>query len=139
VPYLRTQAAGIAWPLFKVIMIENGPVKAPAAARRRPAFQASMRGWENPGVNPRVHIPANQFVLEVPSRCDLACDHCYVYESIDQSWRGRPMGMSPGVVSRTAVRIAEHVKTHGLDRVEIVLRGDHFILSSRRIARQILM
>jgi hypothetical protein len=25
-------------------------------------------------------IPIDQFVVKVHSRCDLACDHCYVYE-----------------------------------------------------------
>ena len=35
-------------------------------------------------------VPLSQFVLKVHSRCDLACDHCYVYEAADQSWRGRP-------------------------------------------------
>ena len=34
-------------------------------------------------------VPLRQFVLKVHSRCDLACDHCYVYQSADQSWRGR--------------------------------------------------
>lgn len=76
----------------------------------------------------RVLIPADQFVLKVHSRCDLACDHCYVYESVDQSWRGRPRAMSSAVVAQTATRIAEHVKTHQLDRVEIVLHGGEPLL-----------
>ena len=62
----------------------------------------------------RVLIPADQFVLKVHSRCDLACDHCYVYESLDQTWRGRPLAITADVVSQTAMRIAEHVKTHDL-------------------------
>jgi uncharacterized protein len=32
-------------------------------------------------------VPPNQFVLNVHSRCDLACDRCYVYEAANQSWR----------------------------------------------------
>jgi uncharacterized protein len=90
-------------------------------------------------VDGRVLIPADQFVLKVHSRCDLACDHCYVYESIDQSWRGRPMVMSPDVVSRTAMRIAEHVKTHDLDRVEIVLHGGEPLLVGVTGLRAILV
>ena len=31
-------------------------------------------------------LPFREFVLKVHSRCDLACDHCYVYEHADQSW-----------------------------------------------------
>jgi uncharacterized protein len=90
-------------------------------------------------VDGRVLIPADQFVLKVHSRCDLACDHCYVYESVDQSWRGRPMGVSPDVVSQTAMRIAEHVKTHELNHVEIVLHGGEPLLAGVAGLRSILV
>lgn len=87
----------------------------------------------------RVIMPADQFVLKVHSRCDLACDHCYVYESVDQSWRGRPMAITPDVVSRTAARIAEHVKTHELTRVEVVLHGGEPLLAGADGLRAILL
>ncbi|MFD9255043.1 hypothetical protein, partial [Streptomyces bottropensis] len=58
-------------------------------------------------------LPLRQFVLKMHSRCDLACDHCYVYEHADQSWRGRPRVMSDLVLRATAERVAEHAKTHG--------------------------
>ena len=70
-----------------------------------------------------------QFVLKVHSRCDLACDHCYVYESADQSWRGRPLAVAPDVVAQTAMRIAEHVKTHDLASVDVVLHGGEPLLA----------
>ncbi|WP_228636961.1 FxsB family cyclophane-forming radical SAM/SPASM peptide maturase [Microtetraspora sp. AC03309] len=73
-------------------------------------------------------VPFRQFVLKVHSRCDLACDHCYVYEHADQSWRGRPRAMSPETVSWSALRIAEHVKEHGLERVHVVLHGGEPLL-----------
>lgn len=82
--------------------------------------------------------PADQFVLKVHSRCDLACDHCYVYESADQSWRGRPMTIPPGIVSRAALRIAEHVKAHELRRVEVVLHGGEPLLAGKAGLRAIL-
>jgi uncharacterized protein len=68
-------------------------------------------------------IPLRQFVLKVHSRCDLACDHCYVYQGADQSWRKRPMAMSDETIAWTAQRIAEHAKTHQLTRVYVVLHG----------------
>ncbi|MBG0826240.1 FxsB family radical SAM/SPASM domain protein [Planomonospora sp. ID67723] len=77
----------------------------------------------------RPFVPFRQFVLKVHSRCDLACDHCYVYEHADQSWRGRPKAISDEVVSWTAVRIAEHVKQHGLDRVHVVMHGGEPLLA----------
>lgn len=76
----------------------------------------------------RVLIPVEQFVLKVHSRCDLACDHCYVYESADQSWRGRPTAIPRTVVSHAAMRIAEHVKANELPRVEVVLHGGEPLL-----------
>jgi uncharacterized protein len=90
-------------------------------------------------VDGRVLIPADQFVLKVHSRCDLACDHCYVYESVDQSWRGRPMAIASDVVSQTAMRIAEHVKTHELGRVEIVLHGGEPLLAGVAGLRAVLV
>ena len=68
-------------------------------------------------------FPLSQFVLKVHSRCDLACDHCYVYQAADQSWRSRPKAMSDAVVSRTAQRIAEYATAHGLRVVQVVLHG----------------
>ncbi|HUN30875.1 MAG TPA: FxsB family cyclophane-forming radical SAM/SPASM peptide maturase [Trebonia sp.] len=84
-------------------------------------------------------LPADQFVLKVHSRCDLACDHCYVYESADQSWRGRPLAVSRDVASRLALRIAEHVKTHELNRVEVVLHGGEPLLAGVSRLRDILL
>ncbi len=74
------------------------------------------------------HLPLDQFVLKVESRCDLACDHCYVYEAADQSWRGRPKGIPDDVLRQTARRIAEHATAHGLDLVEVVLHGGEPLL-----------
>jgi uncharacterized protein len=69
------------------------------------------------------------FVLKVHSRCDLACDHCYVYEAADQSWRGRPKAISDDVLRRTSGRIAEHATRHGLARVQVVLHGGEPLLA----------
>jgi uncharacterized protein len=90
-------------------------------------------------VDGRVLIPADQFVLKVHSRCDLACDHCYVYESLDQTWRGRPLAITADVVSQTAMRIAEHVKAHDLDHVEIVLHGGEPLLAGVAGLRSVLV
>src|SRR6266849_1531322 len=87
----------------------------------------------------RVFRPADQFVLKVNSRCDLACDHCYVYESADQSWRGRPAAVPPDVVSHAAMRIAEHAKTHELSRVEVVLHGGEPLLAGVAGLRAVLV
>lgn len=72
--------------------------------------------------------PIRQFVVKVHSRCNLACDYCYVYRSSDQSWRDQPRVMSAATATRTARRIAEHASAHGLRRVEVVLHGGEPLL-----------
>jgi uncharacterized protein len=81
-------------------------------------------------------VPFRQLVLKVHSRCDLACDHCYVYEHQDQSWRNRPMVMSAETVTWTAARLAEHAKTHRLDEVRVVLHGGEPLLAGPDRLRQ---
>ncbi|MGW0839516.1 FxsB family cyclophane-forming radical SAM/SPASM peptide maturase [Streptomyces sp. NPDC002787] len=80
--------------------------------------------------------PLRQFVLKMHSRCDLACDHCYVFEHADQSWRGRPIVTSNDVLRATAERIAEHATTHGLDIVHVVLHGGEPLLAGRARLRR---
>jgi len=74
-------------------------------------------------------VPLSQFVLKVHSRCDLACDHCYVYEAADQSWRGKPTAISDAVATQTARRIAEHARAHALKSVQVVLHGGEPLLA----------
>ena len=74
-------------------------------------------------------LPFRQFVLKIHSRCDLACDHCYVYEHADQSWRGRPTVISPETVAKAGERIAEHASAHGLSEVRVILHGGEPLLA----------
>jgi uncharacterized protein len=84
----------------------------------------------------RPALPLRQFVLKMHSRCDLACDHCYVYEHADKSWRGRPTAVSDDVLRTTARRIAEHAAAHGLDTIHVVLHGGEPLLAGRTRLRR---
>jgi uncharacterized protein len=75
------------------------------------------------------NLPFRQFVLKVHSRCDLACDHCYVYEHADQSWRSRPKVIAAATVERAGERIAEHAADHGLSQVRVILHGGEPLLA----------
>ncbi|MEV4670400.1 FxsB family cyclophane-forming radical SAM/SPASM peptide maturase [Actinomadura sp. NPDC049382] len=81
------------------------------------------RGWRP--------VPFSEFVLKIHGRCNLACDYCYVYESADQSWRDRPAAMPTEVLDATAARVAEHVRSHALADVAIVLHGGEPLLAGR--------
>ncbi|MBT2406433.1 MULTISPECIES: radical SAM/SPASM protein FxsB, inactivated metallohydrolase extension form [unclassified Streptomyces] len=74
-------------------------------------------------------IAFREIVLKVHSRCDLACDHCYVYEHADQSWRGRPKVISPEAITHTAARLAEHARDHALPSVTVILHGGEPLLA----------
>jgi uncharacterized protein len=74
-------------------------------------------------------VPFQQFVLKVHSRCDLACDHCYIYFGHDQGWHDRPVVMTMETAALVAQRIAEHAKTHGLQQVHVVLHGGEPLLA----------
>ena len=83
-------------------------------------------------------VPLSQIILKVHSRCDLACDHCYVYESADQSWRGRPMVISDEVISSASRRIADHVSSHALPALQVVLHGGEPLLAGPARLRRIV-
>ncbi|MEU2614258.1 FxsB family cyclophane-forming radical SAM/SPASM peptide maturase [Micromonospora sp. NPDC007271] len=83
-------------------------------------------------------VAFRQFVVKLHSRCDLACDHCYVYTMADQRWRSRPRSMPDRVLDWTARRIGEHARAHRLDRVAVILHGGEPLLAgSARIERAV--
>ncbi|MBT8226723.1 MAG: FxsB family radical SAM/SPASM domain protein [Dactylosporangium sp.] len=70
-----------------------------------------------------------EFVLKVHQRCNLACDYCYVYTMADQSWHDRPILMSREIWSAAATAIAQHVTTHDLSEVQVILHGGEPLLA----------
>ncbi|OCC11150.1 radical SAM/SPASM protein FxsBH, inactivated beta-hydroxylase extension form [Streptomyces sp. PTY087I2] len=82
-------------------------------------------------------VPFREFVLKVHSRCDLACDHCYVYEHADQSWQTRPKTISDEAISWTARRLAEHATTHALPSVTVILHGGEPLLAGPARLRRV--
>ncbi|MFI6156114.1 FxsB family cyclophane-forming radical SAM/SPASM peptide maturase [Kitasatospora sp. NPDC051170] len=77
----------------------------------------------------RIPHPLTQFVVKMHSRCDLACDHCYVYEHADTSWRARPKVVADEILAKTAERIGEHAAAHRLSAVRVVLHGGEPLLA----------
>ena len=73
--------------------------------------------------------PFRSVVLKVHSRCNLACDYCYVYEMADQGWQRQPLTMSPAVVAAAVRRIAQHARAHDLDSMQVVLHGGEPLLA----------
>ncbi|MDX3642354.1 radical SAM/SPASM protein FxsBH, inactivated beta-hydroxylase extension form [Streptomyces sp. MB09-02B] len=69
-----------------------------------------------------------QLVLKIHSRCDLACDHCYVYEASDQSWRSRPVVISEETLDQVVRRLTEYVVARKLESVTVILHGGEPLL-----------
>ena len=80
----------------------------------------------------------SQYVLKVHSRCNLACDHCYVYEHADQSWRTKQQVISSQTVAMAARRIREHAIVHRLADVFVVLHGGEPMLLGKTRMRALL-
>lgn len=72
--------------------------------------------------------PIRDLILKVHQRCNLACDYCYVYESIDQSWRDRPAVMADEIWQAAVDRLAHHAEAHSLRRVQVILHGGEPLL-----------
>ncbi len=73
--------------------------------------------------------PFRQYVVKIHSRCNLACDYCYVYEMADHGYQRQPPTMSPGTVRATVARIAEHVRAHEIRAIRVTLHGGEPLLA----------
>ncbi|MCD0452585.1 FxsB family radical SAM/SPASM domain protein [Actinocorallia sp. API 0066] len=73
--------------------------------------------------------PFREFVLKIHSRCNLACDYCYMYESPDQGWKTQPRRMARTTVDLAVSRIAEHAHAHRLPALTVVLHGGEPLLA----------
>ncbi len=74
-------------------------------------------------------VPFEEFVLKIHSRCDLACDYCYIYNLADSSWRQQPVRMSFETINHVTDRIAEHAVSHSLRQIRVILHGGEPLLA----------
>ena len=75
------------------------------------------------------------FLIKIASRCNLACDYCYMYEHADQSWRAQPPLMSDEIRLKVAERIGEYAKEVDVRRLVVVFHGGEPLLAgASRIA-----
>jgi uncharacterized protein len=97
---------------------------------RWPAQGLDVKALRARGWHPE---PFREFVLKLHSRCNLACDYCYIYESEDRSWKSQPAIIDEPTISQAAARVAEHVERHGLEEIEIVLHGGEPLLAGTKM------
>ncbi|HTU72382.1 MAG TPA: FxsB family cyclophane-forming radical SAM/SPASM peptide maturase [Trebonia sp.] len=83
-------------------------------------------------------VPFQEFVVKIHSRCDLACDYCYMYEKADQSWRDRPRRMSAKTAQDAAMRIGEHARTHRISRIALIMHGGEPLLAGPELISELV-
>lgn len=69
------------------------------------------------------------FLLKIASRCNLACDYCYMYEHADKSWRSQPTLMSDDTRKLLSNRIGEYARAVGLADMLVVFHGGEPLLA----------
>ncbi|WP_083418358.1 cyclophane-forming radical SAM/SPASM peptide maturase YhhB [Pseudofrankia sp. BMG5.36] len=67
-------------------------------------------------------------LVKVASRCNLACDYCYIYEHADQSWRHQPRLISYETTDLLARRLAEYVERVAVPRMSVIFHGGEPLL-----------
>ena len=98
--------------------------RAPWPAVGLDVAELHRSGWEP--------LPFAEFIIKIHSRCNLACDYCYIYEMADQSWREQPKTMSRQVFDDTCRMIGEHARRFGLPAVDLILHGGEPLLVGHR-------
>ena len=79
------------------------------------------------------HYVADQFVVKIASRCNIACKYCYMYFLGDDSALDSPKFMNEETVRALADRLAVHAERSGLSRLSIAFHGgEPLLLGSRR-------
>lgn len=73
-------------------------------------------------------LPFTQFVVKIHSRCNLACDYCYVYEMADQSWKNQPKTMSEPIFDYACRMIRDHAARFAIPTVSLVFHGGEPLL-----------
>ena len=58
-------------------------------------------------------IPIDTVLVKLASRCNLACDYCYVYQMGDEAWRLQPKRMAEATAEALAGQLARLVERQG--------------------------
>lgn len=69
------------------------------------------------------------YLLKIASRCNIACDYCYVYQHNDQSWREQPHLMSIETQRLVVERLAEYATSVDLERILVIFHGGEPLLA----------
>lgn len=69
------------------------------------------------------------FLIKIASRCNLACDYCYVYQHADQSWRDMPAVMDERTQEQIAHRVGEYARAANVPHLLLIFHGGEPLLA----------
>jgi uncharacterized protein len=82
--------------------------------------------------------PFQEVVMKLNSRCNLACDYCYIYTMADQGWRHQPVRMSDTTIDEATARITEHAGYHKLCHLRVILHGGEPLLAGNASLERVI-
>lgn len=80
-------------------------------------------------------IPIDTVLVKLASRCNLACDYCYVYQMGDEAWRLQPKRMAEATAEALAGQLARLVERQGRPLSVVFHGGEPLLVGVRAFER----
>ncbi len=77
-------------------------------------------------------------VWKVTEICNMACSYCFMYKSLDKSFKNKPQVISREVIENVTERIEEYVLDHSIENLDITLHGGEPLLLGKEKFRYLL-
>ena len=77
-------------------------------------------------------------VWKVTEICNMACSYCFMYKSLDKSFKNKPQVISREVIENVTERIEEYVLEHSIENLDITLHGGEPLLLGKEKFRYLL-
>jgi uncharacterized protein len=82
--------------------------------------------------------PFNFFIWKISSRCNLDCSYCYVYNSVDRSWKQQPPLMTENVARNSAKRILRHCQLYKQKEIVISFHGGEPLIGGEKHLKMLM-
>lgn len=82
--------------------------------------------------------PFDSFVFKVASRCNLACDYCYMYFRGNDDALRQPRTPSDTTVLKISKKLESYAKRHSLEGIHIALHGgEPLLVGTKKLERML--
>lgn len=77
-------------------------------------------------------------MVKVAERCNINCSYCYMYQGVDQGWRGRPKLLEESRLDRLIERLEDYRHAYPDARMTLEIHGGEPLLMGKRRADRFL-